>query len=195
MKKHIILLIAALLSISAGWAQSSIYKTEGNCGPDVKWVFDGLTLTIANASKDGAYVSIPDYDLKRNLAPWTKKKLDVKKVQIGSGIVRIGSCAFAGQENLQEVVFLGRDVVQIGWGAFLDCSRLRNISLPVSLHSIETIAFARCSSLNSIKIPDQCRVGDQVVEVISRHQNCSKTEAEHRMVEILGKVSVLMTRV
>jgi len=161
MKKHIVFLLLALLCLPSGWAKTSVYKTEGTCGPDVKWVFDGLTLTIANASKEGAYVSIPDYDMKHNIAPWTKKKLDVKKVQIGSGVVRIGSCAFAELENLQEVVFLGRDVTQIGWGAFLGCTHLRNISLPISLRSIETIAFARCSSLNSVKIPDQCRVADQ----------------------------------
>ncbi|MBR4336623.1 MAG: caspase family protein [Bacteroidaceae bacterium] len=161
MKKYIILFFAALLCLPSGWAKSSIYKTEGTCGPDVKWAFDGLTLTIVNASKEGAYVAIPDYDMKHNIAPWTKKKLDVKKVQIGSGITRVGSCSFAGMENLQEVVFLGRDVVQIGWGAFLGCSRLRNISLPIGLRNIETIAFARCTSLNSVKIPDQCRVADQ----------------------------------
>ena len=33
-------------------------------------------------------------------------------------------------------------------------------------------------------------VGDQVAEVILRHQNCSKTEAQHRMIEILGKVGI-----
>ena len=33
-------------------------------------------------------------------------------------------------------------------------------------------------------------VGDQVAEVILRHQNCSKMEAQQRMVEILGKVGI-----
>ena len=33
-------------------------------------------------------------------------------------------------------------------------------------------------------------VGDQVAEVILRHQNCTKTEAQQRMVEILGKVGI-----
>lgn len=160
MKKYLVTTLMFLLCLPAGWAQS-IYKTEGTCGKDTKWSFDGVTLTIVNNSKEGAHVSIADYDTKHQIAPWAKKKLDVKKVQIGSGIVRIGSCAFAGMESLQEVVFFSNDLVQIGWGAFLGCSRLRNISLPISLRSIETIAFARCTSLNSVKIPDQCRVADQ----------------------------------
>jgi hypothetical protein len=38
---------------------------------------------------------------------------------------------------------------------------LRNISLPVQLKNIETIAFANCKSLPSVIIPDRCRLGDQ----------------------------------
>ena len=33
-------------------------------------------------------------------------------------------------------------------------------------------------------------VGDQVAEVILRHQNCTKAEAQGRMIEILGKVGI-----
>ncbi len=33
-------------------------------------------------------------------------------------------------------------------------------------------------------------VGDQVAEVVLRHQDCSKTEAQQRMIEILGKVGI-----
>ena len=33
-------------------------------------------------------------------------------------------------------------------------------------------------------------VGDQVAEVILRHQNCSKAEAQQRMIDILGKVGI-----
>ena len=33
-------------------------------------------------------------------------------------------------------------------------------------------------------------VGDQVAEVVMRHQNCTKAEAQGRMIEILGKVGI-----
>ena len=33
-------------------------------------------------------------------------------------------------------------------------------------------------------------VGDQVAEVVLRHQNCTKAEAQGRMIEILGKVGI-----
>ena len=35
-------------------------------------------------------------------------------------------------------------------------------------------------------------VGDQVAEVVLRHQNCSKSEAQGRMIEILGKVGIAL---
>lgn len=161
MKKYMLLAIMAILCLPVTMAQSSIYKVKGTCGEDVEWTFDGFTLTISNVNTKGQYVAIADYDLKKQIAPWTKKKLDIRKVQIESGITRIGSCAFANCQNLQEVVFTGTDLEDIGWGAFLNCSRLRNISLPIQLRNIETIAFANCSSLVSVKLPDQCRVADQ----------------------------------
>ncbi len=37
-------------------------------------------------------------------------------------------------------------------------------------------------------------VGDQIAEVILRHQNCSKVEAEHRMVDMLDKVGISADR-
>lgn len=160
MRHLIITLVIAAASIFGASAQTQIIQT-GNCGPDCKWTFDGYTLTINNTNKKGLDVSIKDYNTSNNLAPWAKKKFDVRKVQIERGISRIGSCAFANLPNLQEVVFNDPQLNSIGWGAFLNCKHLRTISLPVDLKSIETIAFANCDALASVKIPDQCRVGDQ----------------------------------
>lgn len=160
MKKYIFMVMMTILCLSEVMAQS-VYKTSGFCGEDCMWTFDGYTLVISNVSKKSAKVTIDNYDVASRIAPWVKKKLDVRKVSIGIGITRIGSCAFAFCQSLQEVVFEGTDVKEIGWGAFMNCSRLRNISLPIQLSVIETIAFANCNSLTAIKIPDQCRVGDQ----------------------------------
>lgn len=161
MKKYLVALIIAVFGSMGAIAQSGYTKVEGTCGDDCKWTFDGYTLTIYNANKKGLTVEINDYNTKTMIAPWVKKKLDVRKVQIEDGVTRIGSCAFANMPNLQEVVFSGTDLQSIGWGAFMNDKHLRTISLPVSLKNIETIAFANCDALASVKLPDQCRVGDQ----------------------------------
>lgn len=142
-------------------AQSVILTQKGSCGDGLSWTFDGKTLTITNTSKPAQIVTMPDYNLKNNIAPWTKKNLAVRSLRIGKGIRRIGACAFANCKYLSDVVFESNSLTEIGWGAFYNCVRLRNISLPQQLRKVETIAFANCSALTSISIPDQCRVEDQ----------------------------------
>ncbi len=161
MKKYIMMLVLAVCCLPQAKAQSSLTDIGGKCGSDLKWKFDGNTLSFENVNKQGWSTEIPDFDVKKNIAPWVKKKLNVKKVSIGIGITKIGSCAFANCSNLQEVVFDGPDLVDIGWGAFMNCSRLKTISLPIRLSTIGTIAFANCTQLPSVKIPDRCRVGNQ----------------------------------
>lgn len=160
MKRYIISIFITLLCMFNIMAQSTA-KIEGSCGQDCKWSFDGYTLTIYNANKRGATVKMNNYNTQKDLAPWIKKKLNVRKIDFKSGIDNIGSCAFANMTNLQEVVFNDPYLESIGWGAFLNCTHLRTISLPVLLKEIGTIAFANCESLSSIIIPDQCRVADQ----------------------------------
>lgn len=160
MKKYLVILMMSVLGLSTASAQYS-YKIEGSCGDDVQWSFDGNTMTISNASKKGEMVRMADYNVGRNVAPWTKQKLNVKAVVIQRGIKNIGTCAFANLKNLMEVRFEGNDLETIGWGAFYNCTHLRNISIPIQTKSIETIAFANCVSLPSIIIPDRCRLADQ----------------------------------
>lgn len=158
MKQYISLFIFAMACLPA-WAQSS--KNYGTCGKDVEWSFDNVTLTISNADKMGFNVEMANYDLSKNRAPWAKKNLPIRKVVIERGVTSIGSCAFAGCSDIQEIIFNGTEMRRIGWGAFYNCTRLRNISLPINLREIGPIAFANCSSITSIKIPDHCRVGEQ----------------------------------
>lgn len=159
-KRLLSLFVAAFLVCLGAFAQ--IKTAEGKCSSEIKWTFDGNTLTISRVSPDKAnYVAIPNYDLKQNLAPWVKRGFEIKKVKIGDGINRVGSCAFANCKDILTVEFENASVNEFGWAAFLNCVRLRNFSLPVYTQRIETIAFANCSSLMSIKIPNEAVVEDQ----------------------------------
>ncbi len=156
MKKYMFLVMLTMMCLPI-----AAQKSQGKCGLDVHWSFDGQTLTLKNVNKKGYTVVLDNYDTRRNLAPWIKKRLKVRRVEVGNGIERIGSCAFANCETLQEVIFNGTDLKEIGWGAFLNCDHLRNISLPTQLQKVETVAFANCQALTYVKIPDHCRVEDQ----------------------------------
>lgn len=157
MKKYIITACVMFISIMTIQAQTAI---EGVCGDGVKWMFDGNTLNIT-AVQEGVFVPMNNYNMKKNISPWLKKKLDIKRVVVGKGVTSIGSCAFAGCENLTEVIFDGAKVGTIGWGAFLNCKNLHLISLPATLQEIGHVAFANCRSLNRVIIPAKCHVEDQ----------------------------------
>lgn len=159
MKNRIYLLIIALCTTLAAGAQSMV-QGSGNCGTDVKWSFDGYTLDITNVSKLGVTVNMDNYDLDKHLAPWIKKKFNVRKIRIGTGVSRIGSCAFANCNNLTDVEFHGGYLREIGWGAFYDCGKLRSVKFPNGVTRIEPIAFAGCATLTTLAIPSQCRVED-----------------------------------
>lgn len=157
MKKYISTILIALASFTATHAQTAV---EGKCGDNVVWSFDGSTLSI-DVAKGTFSNPMQDYDTKRNISPWRKKKMKVKVVRVGKGVTSIGSCAFAGCKDLTEVFFDGTDVVSIGWGAFMDCTSLKSVSLPTRLRDIGAVAFANCRSMDMVKIPAQCKVGDQ----------------------------------
>lgn len=159
--KHTIITAALALFTIFGMAAQSTRPAEGNCGKDCHWTFDGRTLTITNTNKKGLDVEIDNYNTTTDVAPWKRKNLNVVVVNIGRGIERIGSCAFANMEYLQEVKFDAPGLREIGWGAFLGDYQLRTISIPPTVNNIETIAFANCNSLSAIKIPDHCTVGEQ----------------------------------
>ena len=159
MRRLFLLLTALVLCVGLADAQSTKAKS-GKCSNDVEWEFDGRTLYI-KCTTMGKGAAMPNYDLNKDLAPWIKQRLAIRKVVIGSGIGRIGSCAFANCKDLNSVEFQDVFLWEIGWGAFLNCKNLFNFSIPVNVKKIETIAFANCASLRSVRIPGLCRVEDQ----------------------------------
>ncbi len=159
-RKFWLIVLVTMTSSLAVLAQRAV-TAQGKCGKDTEWAFDGSTLHIQKSSERVLFYSIPDYDMEKNVAPWIKQKLPISKVVFGLGITRIGSCAFAKCTQLKAVEFQGdREFESIGWGAFYECRNLFNFSIPTGTKKIETIAFANCSSLNSIKIPSKATVED-----------------------------------
>lgn len=83
-------------------------------------------------------------------------------VEIGSGIQRIGDYAFGGSEDL-EVVELPRSLKYIGMSAFMDCTALKEIHLPLNVTTMDIWAFYGCSALETVVIEGEMETLDREV--------------------------------
>lgn len=69
--------------------------------------------------------------------------------------------AFAGCDNLNEVVFLGDTLKKIGTAAFQGCANLHKIDVPEGVKSIENSTFDGCTNLNTVLLPNTLKeLGD-----------------------------------
>ena len=78
---------------------------------------------------------------------------NVKSVEIGDGITKIGDYAFYYCSSLTNIT-IPENVTSIGSSAFGGCSSLTNITIPENVTSIGSGAFSKCSSLTNITIPE-----------------------------------------
>ena len=76
---------------------------------------------------------------------------DLKTVRLPQTVTGIGEYAFSRCESLR--FFETGDLRQIGAGAFLGCSSLTAVELPVSLESVGLGAFGNCVALRSLTLP------------------------------------------
>ncbi len=160
MKKYLLTIIAMVVCANIASAQNT-GSIDGRVSNDIAWTFDGHTLTLSKTDIMKRLVRMPDYNIKDNLAPWSRRHLPIKKILVGEGIANIGACAFAECDQLETVEFKSESSVdEIGWGSFLRCRSLFNFSIPPNVRKIGKIAFAECQALRSVTIPKRTRVED-----------------------------------
>ena len=164
--KKIILFMLAAIGVMPMQAQKEVKR--GSCGDDINWSFNGSTLTLRATGK-GKVGKMANYDIGQHRSPWGKRGLTIRRVVVEKGVGNIGSCAFAGCRELRHVEFQSQeDLSKIGWGAFLGCTALDDVSLPNGLKAIGAVAFARCTSLTDIFIPDRCVVEELAFAVCNK---------------------------
>ena len=118
-----------------------------------------LNYTLSDSDSDGSYDRIviggtgrmPDWSFESSL-PWYKYKETLKTVEIGGGIIHIGSRAFSGFYSIENLT-ISEGVSSIGELAFGSCSGITTVKLPVTIDRLEERAFSFCTSL-SIQYPD-----------------------------------------
>lgn len=95
-------------------------------------------------------VSFPETDEKVFFRDLPER---ISKVRIGDGITAIPDYAFAGCENLVDVV-IPKTARTIGKCAFAQCVNLTQINIPEGVTSIADDTFLMCRSLTQLTIPD-----------------------------------------
>ena len=124
---------------------SSHTKTEefdysgagGTCGDNLNWFLDeNGVLTISGTG------AMEEYSVFDN-PPWFQYREEIKSVLVEDGVTSIGRCAFYGAVGY----------VSSGVPLYQSCSNMTSVTLPGSLTSIGSHAFADCSALNSVTSP------------------------------------------
>lgn len=117
------------------------------------WTSGDCTVTLSN---DTLYVSgdgqTEQYEFLPEM-PWYKVRSSIKHAVIGKGVTVLRPC-FYECDQLETVDFeKGSKLKIIEADAFAECTALTTITLPDSVESIAHFAFVGCSSLVSITIP------------------------------------------
>ena len=120
-------------------------ETSGTCGDNVRWAFDGTTLTISGS---GAM-----YDYEYNTSPWKDSAGSIKSVVVERGVTTIGNYAFGSLYTATSFT-VSDSITSIGMDAFFCCFAMTSISIPDSVASIGSYAFSGCHRLQSLIIPD-----------------------------------------
>ena len=113
---------------------------------------EGLKYIAASAFEGcAALVKITLPDTLHDIANSAFKNAGLKSVNLGDGVAKINSEAFAGNKNLTDL-YIGKNVEKIGNGAFKDCAKLVAVNLPASLRAFNGNAFSGCDSLVKITV-------------------------------------------
>ncbi len=127
-----------------------VIPVSGTCGENVTWGFDVETGALAIGGS-GDMENYAGSGLQGR-APWNIWNGSVRSVTVGSGVTAVGAFAFAGNDELTEVM-LPDELVSVGEGAFSGCSSLETVMLPLSAASVGGRAFAGCSLLTTVTLP------------------------------------------
>lgn len=116
----------------------AVTREPGMCGEDLRWSYDGSTLTISGS---GAMD-----DFQEGAAPWQEYEDSIRKVVFTGSVTSVGSFAFKDCDWLSEVYF-GDAMHTIGEQAFKDCDVLQSIILPASFRRFGKECFMGCKQL------------------------------------------------
>lgn len=151
-------------------------KIGGSCGENLLWEldYDG-TLNITGTGEMDSY--------DEGYGSWNDYKDEITSVIIGDGVESIGSYAFEGCVNLQNVN-ISESVGQIGSGAFNNCTSLANVNFNGLSDLGCSNAFKDCDKLESVNVPEcfenNAFCGKNVSKILD-HGSCTEPESSSSM--------------
>lgn len=133
-----------------------INPVSGICGGDemgsVRWEYDRdreiLRISAIESVTDEGY-DMWNYEVRDGRAPWHCWADEIRRVEVGSGVTRIGSCAFYGC-SLMRFASIADTVKEIGQKAFWGCSSLTTLEVPGSVEFVGSDAFYGCTELTEL---------------------------------------------
>ena len=147
--KHILSILCLILLPLSIQGQEAIHGVCGLYGDNVQWDLKDDTLFI---SGKGDMANYEGADLKYGSAPWSAVRNQIKCVVIKDSVASVGEYALYDCQKLNSVI-LPQSLRTIGKWALGRCSSLESIVIPDSVSSIEDYAFHGCTSLRSVKLP------------------------------------------
>lgn len=150
---------AMAIASENGASEVSVIKS-GNCGAAA----NGKTVTASNPATDTVTWTlysdgllkvegngaIADYDW--NTTPFCSMT-EIKDVEIGDGVTRIGTYAFFNCDNSMDTVSIPGSVKSIGHHAFRSSEQLKTITIAEGVETIGRRVFEGCCSLQTVTIP------------------------------------------
>ncbi len=138
---------------------ANVEKINSNTFKDAKKLAevkfkDGLKYIAASAFENCVSlkeIALPDS--LHDIANSAFKNAGLKSVNLGDGVAKINSEAFAGNKNLTDL-YIGKNVEKLGDKAFADCAKLVAVNLPASLKAFNANAFSGCNSLVKITVAE-----------------------------------------
>ena len=151
-------------------------KIGDSCGKNMLWEldYDG-TLNITGTGEMDSY--------DEGYGSWNNYKDEITSVIIGDGVESIGSYAFEGCVNLQNVN-ISESVGQIGSGAFNNCMLLTNVNFNGLSDPGCSNVFEDCGKLESVNVPEcyenNTFCGKNVSKILD-HGSCTEPESSSSM--------------
>ncbi len=133
---------------------TAYYNDDSNWDDGVLYISNCLIYT------NNDFESVTDYKIKdgtRLIADWAFEayfpiELTLTSITIPNSVINIGVGAFWNCTNLTNIT-IPNSVKNIGVRAFEDCTSLKSITIPDSVTSINNGLFSNCTSLTDLTIP------------------------------------------